>query len=82
MRQACYPLTFILVSDSKSGGQGSPGWPKGIRKGRAKAGRVREFIPDPQLWVDDPAGAEQISLYNGALFGALVRRRELERFTK
>ena len=72
----------IYVTDSESGGDRNPGWPKGIRIGSARTGQVRQFIPDPQLWVADPAGAEQISIYNGALIGSVVRRRELERFTK
>jgi streptogramin lyase len=72
----------LFVTDSESGGIRNPGWPKGIRIGSAKTGVVRQFIPDPQLWVEDPAGAEQITLYNGALVGAVVRRRELEFFTK
>jgi len=72
----------LYVTDSESGGERNSGWPKGIRIGSARTGVVRQFIPDPQLWVADPAGAEQISIYHGALFGAVVRRRELERFTK
>jgi DNA-binding beta-propeller fold protein YncE len=72
----------LYVTDSESGGTRNPGWPKGIRIGSARTGEVKQFIPDPQLWVEDPAGAEQISLYNGALVGAVVRRRELELFTK
>lgn len=72
----------MYVTDSESGGNRNPGWPKGIRIGSAKTGRVWGFIPDPQIWVADPAGAEQIAIYNGSLFGAVVRRRELERFSK
>jgi DNA-binding beta-propeller fold protein YncE len=72
----------MFVTDSESGGDRNPGWPKGIRIGSARTGEVKQFIPDPQLWVTDPAGAEQISIYNGTLFGAVVRRRELEQFTK
>jgi NHL repeat len=72
----------MYVTDSESGGNRNPGWPKGIRIGSAKTGRVEQFIPDTELWAQDSAGAEQIGLYNGALFGAVVRRQELERFTK
>lgn len=71
----------LYVTDSESGGSRNPGWKKGIRIGDARAGRVTGFIPDVEATVDGPAGAEGLGLYNGALFGAVVRRRELEVFT-
>jgi len=71
----------LYVTDSESGGNRNPGWRKGIWIGDARTGRVTGFIPDPQADAEDPAGAEGLGLYNGALFGAVVRRRELEVFT-
>jgi DNA-binding beta-propeller fold protein YncE len=72
----------LYVTDSESGGTRNPGWKKGIRIGDARSGKVDAFVPDPEASTSDPSGAEGISLYHGALFGAVVRRRELERFTK
>ena len=44
----------LYVTDSESGGDRNPGWPKGIRVGNARTGHVKQFIPDPQLWVEVP----------------------------
>lgn len=72
----------MYVTDSESGGDRNPGWKKGIRIGSATSGKITAFIPDTEATTNDPSGAEAISFYNGALLGAVVRRRELERFTK
>lgn len=72
----------LYVTDSESGGTRNPGWKKGIRIGDVRSGKVDAFVPDPEATTNDPSGAEAISFYHGALFGSVVRRRELERFTK
>jgi len=77
----------IYVTDSESGpdtgARELPGIKKGIRIGSARDGTVREFIEDMESTVPDHSGAEGIGVdANGNVYGAVVRRRMLERHVR
>lgn len=74
----------IYVADSESGpdtGAGElPGIMKGIRIGSARTGEVTAFIEDMEPLTDPHSGAEGVGVdHNGNVYGAVVRRRMLER---
>lgn len=74
----------IYVADSESGpdtGAGElMGIMKGIRIGSAVDGTVDSFIEDMEPLRDDHSGAEGVGVdHNGNVYGAVVRRRMLER---
>jgi hypothetical protein len=74
----------IYVADSESGpdtGAGElMGIMKGIRIGSAVNGTVDSFIEDMEPLRDDHSGAEGVGVdHNGNVYGAVVRRRMLER---
>ncbi len=74
----------IFVADSESGpdtGAGElMGIMKGIRIGSAVDGTVVSFIEDMEPLRDDHSGAEGVGVdHNGNVYGAVVRRRMLER---
>ena len=74
----------IYVADSESGpdtGAGElMGIKKGVRIGLAKDGSVDFFIEDMEPLRDDHSGAEGVGVdVNGNVYGAVVRRRMLER---
>ncbi|MBE66308.1 MAG: hypothetical protein CMQ30_06525 [Gammaproteobacteria bacterium] len=74
----------IFVADSESGpdtGAGElMGIMKGIRIGSAVDGTVDSFIEDMEPLRDDHSGAEGVGVdHNGNVYGAVVRRRMLER---
>jgi sugar lactone lactonase YvrE len=76
----------IYVTDSESGPDTGahelPGIKKGIRIGSAKTGAVTTFIEDMESTVSDHSGAEGIGVdADGNVYGAVVRRRMLERHT-
>ena len=53
---------------------------KGIRIGSAVDGTVDSFIEDLEPLRDDHSGAEGVGVdHNGNVYGAVVRRRMLER---
>ena len=55
---------------------------KGIRIGRATDGAVTGFIEDLEVGTTEPSGAEGVGAdRSGIIYGAVVRRRMLERFT-
>jgi len=77
----------IYVTDSESGPDTGahelPGIKKGIRIGNAKTGVVTTFIEDMESTVADHSGAEGIGVdAQGNVYGAVVRRRMLERHVK
>ena len=77
----------IYVTDSESGpdtgARELPGIKKGIRIGSAKTGVVTWFIEDMESTVPDHSGAEGIGVdAQGNVYGAVVRRRMLERHVK
>jgi DNA-binding beta-propeller fold protein YncE len=77
----------IYVTDSESGpdtgAKELPGIKKGVRIGSAKTGVVTSFIEDMESTVPDHSGAEGIGVdAQGNVYGAVVRRRMLERHVK
>jgi DNA-binding beta-propeller fold protein YncE len=81
------PDDTIYVTDSESGpdtgARELPGIKKGIRIGSAKTGAVTAFIEDMESTVPDHSGAEGIGVdAQGNVYGAVVRRRMLERHVK
>jgi sugar lactone lactonase YvrE len=78
------PDDTLYVADSESGpdtGAGElTGIMKGIRIGSARTGEVHAFIEDLEPLVDPHSGAEGVGVdHNGNVYGAVVRRRMLER---
>ncbi|MDP6537029.1 MAG: peptidyl-alpha-hydroxyglycine alpha-amidating lyase family protein [Gammaproteobacteria bacterium] len=78
------PDDTIYVADSESGpdtGAGElMGIMKGIRVGSAVDGSVTNFIEDMEPLRDDHSGAEGVGVdKDGNVYGAVVRRRMLER---
>ncbi len=77
----------IYVTDSESGPDTGahelPGIRKGIRIGSVKNGKVAEFIEDLESTAPDHSGAEGLGVdAQGHVYGAVVRRRMLERHVK
>ena len=78
------PEDMINVADSESGPDTGAnelrGIMKGIRVGSAVDGTVLAFIEDMEPLRDDHSGAEGVGVdANGNVYGAVVRRRMLER---
>ncbi|MDH3733731.1 MAG: peptidyl-alpha-hydroxyglycine alpha-amidating lyase family protein [Gemmatimonadota bacterium] len=70
----------IYVADSESWGPDNPGWKKGIRVGSARDGSVAFFIEDVESMVEPHSGAEGVGVdSDGNVYGAVVRRRMLEK---
>jgi DNA-binding beta-propeller fold protein YncE len=77
----------IYVTDSESGpdtgARELTGIKKGIRIGSATDGKVVAFIEDSESTVADHSGAEGVGVdAQGNVYGAVVRRRMLERHVK
>ena len=77
----------IYVTDSESGpdtGAGElPGIRKGVRIGSALTGEVTAFIEDLESTATDHSGAEGVGVdADGNVYGAVVRRRMLERHVR
>jgi len=73
----------IYVADSESWGPDNPGWKKGIRIGSAKDGSVKYFIEDIESTVTEHSVAEGVGVdARGNVYGAVVRRRMLEKHEK
>ena len=75
----------IYVADSESGTsapQSATGLRKGIRIGSARTGVVTGFIEDIEAATSEPSGAEGVGVdAAGNIYGAVVRRQMLERFS-
>ena len=70
----------IYVADSESWGTDNPGWKKGIRVGDARDGTVEYLIEDIESTAVEHSGAEGVGVDSeGNVYGAVVRRRMLER---
>ena len=70
----------IYVADSESWGTDNPGWKKGIRVGDARDGTVEYLIEDLEPTAIEHSGAEGVGVdAQGNVYGAVVRRRMLER---
>lgn len=81
------PDDTIYVTDSESGpdtgAKELPGIKKGIRIGSARTGVVTAFIEDMESTAPDHSGAEGVGVdAQGNVYGAVVRRRMLERHVK
>lgn len=78
------PRDILYVSDSHSWGdeprQDNGTWRKGIRIGSARTGTVHYYLPDLEWMTRANSGAEGIGAdHHGNVFGAIVRRRGIER---
>ena len=72
----------IYVADSESWGTDNPGWRKGIRVGRVSDGSVDYLITDLESTAIEHSGAEGVGVdARGNVYGAVVRRRMLEKFS-
>ena len=70
----------IYVADSESWGTDNPAWKKGIRVGSARDGSVEYLIEDVEPTAIEHSGAEGVGVdSNGNVYGAVVRRRMLEK---
>ena len=70
----------LYVADSESFGTDNPGWKKGIRIGSARDGSVEYLIEDLESTAMEHSGAEGVGVDRGGnVYGAVVRRRMLER---
>ena len=81
------PDDTLYVADSESGPDTGAkelrGFRKGIRIGSAKTGELKAFIEDMEPVRDDHSGAEGVGVDSeGNVYGAVVRRRMLERHVK
>jgi streptogramin lyase len=79
----------IYVADSESGSvsRNHDGWPRGIRIGSAKDGKVTAFIPDPETRTrpefTNTSAAEGVAAdARGNIYGAEVGPRALKRYVK
>lgn len=73
----------MYVADSESWGPDNPGWKKGIRIGSAKTGKVECFIEDMESQTVEHSGAEGLGVDDsGNVYGAVVRRKMLEKHTR
>lgn len=77
----------LYVSDSESNTTAvhskNPGIKKGIRIGSLNDGKVAHYIEEIEVDSPDPSGPENMTVDNqGALYGANVRRRMIETYTK
>lgn len=77
----------IYVADSESGpdtgAKENETYEKGIRIGSAKTGKVTAFIPDLEWARPEHSGAEGLGVDSaGNVYGAVVRRRMLEKHMK
>jgi len=74
------PDDMIYVADSESWGTDNPGWKKGIRVGNARDGTVLYLIEDLESTATEHSGAEGVGVdSDGNVYGAVVRRRMLEK---
>ena len=87
LRGLVSPGDTIYVTDSESGPDTGAreirGIRKGIRIGSARDGSVTAFIEDMESTTDEHSGAEGVGVdAQGNVYGAVVRRRMLERHVK
>jgi hypothetical protein len=61
----------------------SGGWQRGIRIGSAKDGKVKYFIPDPDLLTTGTSSAEGVAVdARGVIYGAEVGQMAVKRYVK
>ncbi len=75
----------LYVSDNQSNTERHPGWPRGIRVGNARDGKVTAFIPDPEF---DPARAQETGAHGlaadaaGNVYGAEVYSLSVKKYVR
>ncbi len=77
----------LYVADSESGPSNNTthpgGWQRGIRIGSAKDGKVKYFIPDPDLLHQGTSSAEGVAVAaNGTIYGAEVGQRDVKKYVR
>jgi len=75
----------LYGADSESNTKRNPGWPRGIRVGSARDGKVTAFIPDPEPKPDasGTSGAEGVAAdAQGNIFGAEVGPKMLKKYVR
>jgi len=75
----------LYGADSESNTPRNPGWPRGIRVGSVRDGKVTAFIPDPEPKPDASAtsGAEGVAAdAQGNIFGAEVGPKMIKKYVR
>ena len=77
----------LYVADSESGPSNNTthpgGWQRGIRIGSAKDGKVKYFIPDPDLLRTGTSSAEGVAVdARGVIYGAEVGQMAVKRYVR
>jgi len=77
----------LYVADSESGPSNNTthpgGWQRGIRIGSVKDGKVKYFIPDPDLLKTGTSSAEGVAVdARGVIYGAEVGQMAVKRYVK
>ena len=77
----------LYVADSESGPSNNTthpgGWQRGIRIGSAKDGKVKYFIPDPDLLHQGTSSAEGVAVdAKGNIYGAEVGQRDVKKYVR
>ena len=76
----------LYVADSESGPSNNTthpgGWQRGIRVGSAADGKVKYFIPDPDLLHQGTSSAEGVAVdAKGNIYGAEVGQADVKKYT-
>jgi sugar lactone lactonase YvrE len=77
----------LYVADSESGPSNNTthpgGWQRGIRVGSVKDGKVRYFIPDPDLLHTGTSSAEGVAVdAKGNIYGAEVGQMDVKKYVR
>jgi sugar lactone lactonase YvrE len=77
----------LYVADSESGASNNSthpgGWQRGIRIGSAVDGKVKYFIPDPDLLRSGTSSAEGVAAdARGTIYGAEVGQRAVKKYVR
>jgi sugar lactone lactonase YvrE len=77
----------LYVADSESGPSNNTthpgGWQRGIRVGSAKDGKVKFFIPDPDLLHTGTSSAEGVAVdAKGNVYGAEVGQMDVKKYVR
>jgi len=77
----------LYVADSESGPSNNTthpgGWQRGIRIGSAVDGKVKHFIPDPDLLHTGTSSAEGVAVdAKGTIYGAEVGQMAVKKYVK
>jgi len=78
---------ILYVADSESGPSNNTthpgGWQRGIRMGSAKDGKVKYFIPDPDLLHQGTSSAEGVAVdAKGNIYGAEVGQMDVKKYVR